>query len=124
MFEIIKKEAFTVLVFKSDILSEKIWEDGFNFLKMKTNFPNLDCVISLKEIIIIEPNFNWQNLLSLQQLASHNNQTLFYCEMKANLLQQLYLWSNHDELNLTPTESEAWDMVQLAIIERELNEEE
>jgi len=63
-------------------------------------------------------------LASLQQRFYENNASFVICEVKPNIEQ---VFENADLLefmNITPTESEAWDIVQMEEIERELLDDE
>ncbi|MEL4411465.1 hypothetical protein, partial [Shewanella algae] len=48
------------------------------------------------------------------------NASFVICELKPAVEDNLEQWELLDILNVTPTESEAWDIVQMEEIEREL----
>ena len=62
-------------------------------------------------------------LCSLQQSSYENNNSLVFCCMD----KKLEKWLDEQELleimNYTPTESEAWDIIQMEEIEREMFED-
>jgi len=62
-------------------------------------------------------------LCSLQQSSYENNNSLVFCCMD----KKLEKWFDEQELleimNYTPTETEAWDIIQMEEIEREMFED-
>ena len=65
-----------------------------------------------------EPAANW--LVKMQQQFSENNCSFVICELKTKIVNKLDQLEIVELLNLTPTESEAWDIIQMEEIEREL----
>lgn len=59
-------------------------------------------------------------LLSLQEKFLTEDKSFVQCEFKEKLKDKLSAHDAADILNNTPTESEAWDIVQMEEIEREL----
>jgi anti-anti-sigma regulatory factor len=55
-----------------------------------------------------------------QQAFYDANASFVICELKPAVEDNLEQWELLDILNVTPTESEAWDIVQMEEIEREL----
>lgn len=62
-------------------------------------------------------------LCESQQKSYENNQSMVFCSLNKSLEK----WLDEQELlelmNLTPTESEAWDIIQMEEIEREMFED-
>jgi anti-anti-sigma factor len=56
----------------------------------------------------------------LQQQFYDNNKSFVFCEMRKTVERNFETTELLDVLNSTPTESEAWDIVQMEEIEREL----
>ncbi|HYF31234.1 MAG TPA: STAS domain-containing protein [Chitinophagaceae bacterium] len=66
-----------------------------------------------------------ESLVKLQQYFYENNASLVFCELQKPVEQFLDEQGLLELMNVTPTESEAWDIVQMEEIERELlNEDE
>jgi len=76
-------------------------------------------VLNLKDIRDID-NAAAEKLVSIQQKFYENSASFVVCELQKSVEEFL----DQDELleimNVTPTESEAWDIVQMEEIEREL----
>ncbi|MDA3616462.1 STAS domain-containing protein [Polluticaenibacter yanchengensis] len=60
------------------------------------------------------------HLKELHELFYTNEQSFVLTEISKNVLDTLISANIADELNITPTLSEAWDMVQMEEVEREL----
>ena len=66
-----------------------------------------------------------ESLVKLQQYFYENNASFVFCEMQKPVESFLDEQGLLELMNVTPTESEAWDIVQMEEIERELlNEDE
>lgn len=63
-------------------------------------------------------------LVKLQQHFYENNASFVCCELPAPIEQFLEDQGLLELMNVTPTESEAWDIVQMEEIERELLDED
>ena len=59
-------------------------------------------------------------LMELQQKFFHEHASFVLCCLKNNIQQRIIDISESLEYAITPTESEAWDIVQMEEIEREL----
>ena len=60
------------------------------------------------------------SLLSMQHSFYNAGHSMVFCEFQNNIENMLREHRLADTMNVTPTESEAWDMVQMEEIEREL----
>lgn len=60
-----------------------------------------------------------EKLVELRMLFFEKNASFVICEMKKDIQQILEKNDLLEPLNITPSESEAWDMVQMEEIERE-----
>jgi len=117
-FKIDTREKFTIITpvsdFSSDNLTAEFKELTNSHLQHKTNL-----VINLKNIV----NTNEQSieeLAALQQRFYEQNVSFVICEVQpavASVIDKLEL---DDVMNITPTETEAWDIVQMEEVEREL----
>jgi anti-anti-sigma factor len=65
-----------------------------------------------------------EKLVSIQQFFYENNASFVICEVQKPV--EVFLDTNEllELMNVTPTESEAWDIVQMEDIERELLNED
>ncbi len=61
-----------------------------------------------------------ESLASIQQYFYENNASFVFCEIQKPVEDFLEQQEILEFLNVTPTESEAWDIVQMEEIEREL----
>ena len=65
-----------------------------------------------------------ESLVKLQQYFYENNASFVFCEMQKPVESFLDEQELLELMNVTPTESEAWDIVQMEEIERELLNED
>ena len=84
---------------------------------LKTAVKNI--VFNLGNIASVEPAAA-ESLASLQQYFYENNASFVFCEIQKPVEDFLEEQGLLEFLNATPTESEAWDIVQMEEIEREL----
>ena len=76
-------------------------------------------ILNLKELQTIdEPAV--ENLVKLQQIFYENNSSFVICELQKPVEKFLDSIQLLEVLNTVPTESEAWDLVQMEEIEREM----
>jgi anti-anti-sigma factor len=118
-YKIDTKEKFTVLSLLDPILSSNLVPELNDLIKkIGTNSPK-NLVLNLEgvkqwEISIME-------LLAQHQEVFYDNNTSFVlCCLSEDLQNALDSTEFGEVMNLTPTESEAWDIVQMEEIEREL----
>lgn len=118
-YKIDTKEKFTVLSLLDPILSSNLVPELNDLIKkLGTNSPK-NLVLNLEgvkqwEISIME-------LLAQHQEVFYDNNTSFVlCCLSEDLQNALDSTEFGEVMNLTPTESEAWDIVQMEEIEREL----
>ena len=118
-FKIDTKEKFTVITplqtYLSDNLTAELNQTATNCLQsdIKNVVLNMKDVVSLDEAAAT-------NLSSLQQSFYENNNSFVICEIQPAVSHKLETLELSEVLNITPTESEAWDIVQMEEIEREL----
>ncbi len=117
------KEKFHVLTPMEVTLSENMTVEISQLLlscrekEVKNVILNLVQVITLSEEVA-------QTILNLQQEFYDQQISFVICEMKPEVEEFLDKIEMLDVLNYTATESEAWDIVQMEEIERELFEDE
>ena len=119
MFKTDTKEKFHVISLSGPVLSAAITDDMaapiLQFLKEEVK----NLVLNLAEISAIELPAA-ESLVQLQQQFYENGASFVIC----NLQQPVEEFLDQNELlelmNVTPTESEAWDIVQMEEMEREM----
>ena len=81
------------------------------------NIPHL--VLNMKQVAAMDKECAIK-LAELQQLFYEKNASFVICELQDNVEQVFDNEELLEVMNVTPTESEAWDIVQMEEIEREL----
>jgi len=118
-FKIDTKEKFTVITPDSDLLdaniAAKIWETA----TMCINSEQGNVIINLSNATTAHADAV-NDMASLQQHFYDNNKSFVICNVQPNVLSVFKNEDLTDILNITPTESEAWDIVQMEEIEREM----
>ncbi|MGZ5135396.1 MAG: STAS domain-containing protein [Flavitalea sp.] len=76
-------------------------------------------VLNLRDIQTMD-NAAAERLVQLQQMFYENNASFVICELQEQVEETLDKYNLLELINVTPTESEAWDIVQMEEIEREL----
>ena len=118
-FKIDTKEKFTVIQPLESVISANMTAD----LKKAC----LDClekevknvILKLDKVTIVSKDIA-QVIVNLQQSFYESSASFVICQMQPTVLKVFEDEELDDMLNQTPTESEAWDIVQMEEIEREL----
>jgi anti-anti-sigma factor len=76
-------------------------------------------VLKFTDVVSIEDDAAEQ-IAALQQSFYENNASFVICELQPPVEDKLEQLELSEVMNITPTESEAWDIVQMEEIEREL----
>jgi anti-anti-sigma factor len=118
-FKIDTKEKFTVITPESDVLSDKLTAELIQIATSCLQKEIRNLVINLQNVFSITETSASQ-LVKLGQTFQENNASFVICALQPQVEEQLKKLDLLDELNVTPTESEAWDIVQMEEIEREL----
>ena len=79
----------------------------------------VNVVLNLKNVSAVD-DMAAERLTNLQQQFYESNASFVICEIQNSVEEKLDQLELLDLLNITPTESEAWDIVQMEEIEREL----
>ncbi len=112
------KEKFTVITLKESVITANMTEDLQKLAEYATNdIPHL--VIKLSEVTSIAPEAA-HTLANLQQQFYEEEHSFVICEMQPTVEDIFEKEELTEIMNITPTESEAWDIVQMEEIEREL----
>lgn len=118
-FKFHSKEKFTVITPLIEILSANFTEELMDVCKNVLMKPIKNLVLNLENINAIDLSIA-QTLIHLREDFYNNAASFVVCSLSENVKQFLEENDLLDELNITPTESEAWDIVQMEEIEREL----
>lgn len=118
-YKIDTKEKFTVLSLLDPMLSSNLVPELADLIKKIGNKAPKNLVVNLTEVKEWEPSI--MELFAQSQEEFYDNNTSFVlCCLSDDLQNALDLTEFSEIMNLTPTESEAWDIVQMEEIEREL----
>ena len=115
------KEKFNVLTLQDTILSANMTAELNQLLLSFLKKNNKNVVLKMGTINEID-DVVANSLLSIQQKFYSENASFVICEIGPSLEQYLKNLKIFQMMNITPTESEAWDIVQMEEIERELME--
>jgi anti-anti-sigma regulatory factor len=77
-------------------------------------------ILQLEKVTVMDEGFA-STLIALKDALYKKNKSFVICNLRENIKQNLVEWGILENLNYTPTESEAWDIVQMEEIERELD---
>ena len=113
------KEIFHVITLNSTNIAANMTAEIHNSLHPLLQTAVKSVVFNLMNIESIEPAAA-ESLATLQQYFYENNASLVYCELQKPVEELLEEQCLLELMNITPTESEAWDIVQMEEIEREL----
>jgi len=120
-FKIDTREKFTIITPIPDLLSDNLTAELINtansYRQDKTNL-----VINFKNVHSINEQAI-QQIAALQQQFYEENLSFVLCEFQPAILLLLEKLELDDIINATPSETEAWDIVQMEEIERELLED-
>jgi anti-anti-sigma factor len=113
------KERFHAITLPGDSLSATMTDDLDASLLPYLQNDVKNVVLILKDIQHMD-NAAAEKLVSIQQSFYENNASFVICELQKPVEAFLEQTELLDLMNVTPTESEAWDIVQMEDIEREL----
>jgi anti-anti-sigma factor len=116
------KEKFHAITLPGDSLSASMTGELADCLLpfLQNDVKNL--VLILKDIQSIDVAAA-EKLVFIQQRFYENNASFVICEMQKSVEEFLDKHELLEMMNVTPTQSEAWDIVQMEEIERELDAE-
>ncbi|MBI2731118.1 MAG: anti-anti-sigma factor [Sphingobacteriales bacterium] len=113
------REKFHVVTPLADTLSANMTAELTPRLLALLQTPEKNVVLKMKEVTTVEP-LAGEDLLKIQQQFYENNTSFVICELTEKAEQLLDASGLLEDMNHTPTESEAWDIVQMEEIEREM----
>ena len=114
------KDKFHVVKLEEPILSANIAAELTTLCTQYLQQPIKNIVLDFSVIDSIENELAAEKLVELQQNFYENNASFVICNIKPEIENQLEAMELLEVMNTTPTESEAWDIVQMEEIEREL----
>ena len=112
------KEKFHVISPEDPVLSANMTEELNELLLPYTEKETRNVVLKLRAVKEIDKTVA-ETLLNLQRTFYDKNASFVICEMQKPVEEYFEQLELLDVLNFTPTESEAWDIVQMEEIERE-----
>lgn len=112
------KEKFHVVTPKDETLSANMTAELTTRLLDLLQNQVKNVVLSMKVVNVIEPAAA-EDLLKTQQTFYENDASFVICELTEQVEKTLDELELLEIMNTTPTESEAWDIVQMEEIERE-----
>ena len=117
-FKIDTREKFTIITPLSDFLSDNLTAELLSIANgSKQNKINL--VINFKNVVFINEQVIEQ-IAALQNEFYDKKLSFVVCEIQQPVKTVLEKLELDDVLNTAPTETEAWDIVQMEEIEREV----
>jgi len=117
------KEKFHVISVQTSNLSGNMAAELSSYLLQQLQSPTRNIVLNLKELVSLDKEA-LERLVKVQQNFYEQNASFVICELQADVEEFLDKEDLLELMNITATESEAWDIVQMEEIERELMEED
>jgi len=115
------KEKFHVISVQTSNLSGNMAAELSSYLLQQLQSPTRNIVLNLKELDSLDKEAS-ERLVKVQQNFYEQNASFVICELQADVEEFLDKEDLLELMNITATESEAWDIVQMEEIERELME--
>jgi anti-anti-sigma factor len=117
------REKFHVITINQSLLAANMTADLNNCLLPLLQNDVRNVVLNLKDIKNIDIAAA-ENLVKVQQMYYEQNASFVVCELQKEVEETLEEISLLEMMNVTPTESEAADIIMMEEIERELLDEE
>ncbi|MBH2004671.1 MAG: anti-sigma factor antagonist [Sphingobacteriia bacterium] len=113
------KEKFTVVTPVTANLSANIAAELISICNDLLHQPVKNVILNMSEAATLDPSIAG-TITDLQQQFYEKSASFVICNLSDAAAQTLDQLELTELLNITPTESEAWDIVQMEEIEREL----
>jgi len=113
------REKFTVFTPDADCLSDNLTEQLSSAIAPYQQNDTKNVVLNLKNVSAVD-DIAAERLAKMQQQSYEINASFVICEIQNTVEAKFEELELLDLMNITPTESEAWDIVQMEEIEREL----
>lgn len=117
------KEKFCVITPQDAELTANMTAEFQNLLLLQLKSDVKNVVLNLNAVSLLAPE-TAEMLMQCQQHFYEQLQSFVVCNLQTHVEAQLEAAGLLELMNITPTESEAWDVVQMEEIERELMEGE
>ncbi len=117
------KEKFSTFDVRNDVLTANMTAELVKLLEIQFAKPTPHVVLKLSELTAADPGC-LQSIANIQQQFYDKGFSFVMCCLQQSLQQKFDEEGLLDIINYTPTESEAWDIVQMEEIERELFKDE
>jgi anti-anti-sigma regulatory factor len=114
------KEIFHVICIEETLLTANMAEKLDELVAKLQTDDEKSLVIDLKNVEQIDISVP-ENFIELHNKTYGKSKSLVFCHVHAAVKQVIDANTEPEALNITPTESEAWDIVQMEEIERELD---
>ena len=112
------KENFTVLTPEESFISANMTED-IESMCGNASYKIPHIVVNMKMVEIIDEQAA-EKFSQIQKQFYEQNKSMVICELQKGVKKVFVKLELIDFMNITPTESEAWDILQMEEIEREL----
>ena len=116
------KEIFHVISIMDSELTANMSATLLALIAKKQEEESKSIILNLETVKQMDKDFA-SELNNLKENLYSENKSFVICNVSENIKQNLSNWGMLETLNYTPTESEAWDIVQMEEIERELGME-
>lgn len=113
------KEIFHVISIMDSDLTANMAATLLALIAKKQEEESKSIILNLETVKQMDKDFA-SELNNLKENLYTENKSFVICNLSENIKQNLSNWGILETLNYTPTESEAWDIVQMEEIEREL----
>jgi len=113
------KEKMHVITIEEMELTANMTEDLQKTLLAYLDNPVKNLVLNFEQVNKIDETAA-NTLLNIQQTFYDTKNSMVFCKLQPNVEKFLEEKELLEIMNVTPTESEAWDIVQMEEIEREL----
>ena len=118
-FKISTNEKFTVITVNTDVLSDNLTAEFQKITNKCLQQDMKNVIVKLAKVTSVEEKAAGQ-LVDLQEEFQQENASFVVCDIQPQVKSTLEEWNILDTINYAPTESEAWDIVQMEELEREL----
>ena len=119
-FKIDTKEIFNVISINEEVLTANMAVDLISLIAEKQKEANKSLIIQLEAVNDIE-EAAIESLVQIHERMYKQKSSFVLCGLSSNVKAALNKRDLLEKINNTPTESEAWDIVQMEEIERELD---
>jgi len=113
------KEIFHVIYFEEKELTANMAEELNLLVANVQEAENKSLIFNMKNVEVLSTEFA-QKLNEIRLELNAQNKSFVICEISSGVREILKHLEDFESINITPTESEAWDIVQMEEIEREL----